>query len=556
MKTCQVSRKDFIVPLCNTACPAGVDVPRYIRAVRQGRYHDAVAVLRERLPLPTVCADACFAPCEDACAYKQLGDPLAIRALKRAAVDNGDDSWLENKKQAPSTGKTVAVVGAGPAGLTTAYYLATKGHGVTLYDAWPEPGGTLRFGVPQFRLPKARLARDIDHILDLGVVFKGNTRIGDDMDFSALTADHDAVFLGCGAMASIRSDLTGWGQGDGVILGWDFLKAVSQGREFNLGDSVAVLGGGNVAVDAARTAIRLGVPKVSLVYRRTRNEMPAHPDEIAAAEAEGVSILENWAPDKVICDNQATEPAVTGLALISCTSEGDGGRECRLILDEDITTRVDANTIIVAIGQKADLDFLSDETGLLSSPDELKIDPDTLETGIPGVFAGGDVVTGPDSIVNAIAQGRKAAEAMDRHLGGSGDVSETLAPAEETVDVAPLPTAPVPRQAMPQLQPWQCRAGFDQAETGLSPEQVEIEAGRCLDCDARKFEVVVNPEKCKECGYCRDACQVGTFGPAEGFNQKGYRPMAVNSSAWCVGCLKCFYVCPDFAIDIIEKHES
>ncbi len=547
MKTYQVPREDFVVPLCSSACPAGVDVPRYIRAVKDGRYDDAVAVLREKLPLPTVCADACFAPCEDACAYKQFGDPVAIRALKRAAVDNGNDSWLKNKKQAPSTGKKVGVVGAGPAGLTAAYYLATQGHGVTLFDGWPEPGGTLRFGVPEFRLPKERLGRDIQHIMDLGVEFKGNTKVGNGTSFEDLKQSHDAVFLACGTMANSKVRLPG-ADNEGVLWGWDFLKAVSEGREFDLGSKVVVLGGGNVALDAARTARRLGA-EVTLVYRRTRNVMPAHPDEVAAAEAEGVSILEKWAPNKVLFDDK-----VTGLALISCAPDGDGGRECKLILDEDITHRVDANTIIVAIGQEADLEFLSGDTDTCASPKKLNINLDTLETGTPGVFAGGDVVTGPASIVSAIGQGRKAAEAIDRYLGSSGDVSEVLAPPEDTVELGPFSCSFEPRQEMATLPSWQRQADFEQVETGLTSRQIDTEAARCLNCDARKFEVVLNTENCKECGYCVEVCKVDSFGPADFFNQKGYRPMEKKSDDYCVGCLKCFYACPDFAIDIIQKN--
>jgi len=547
MKTYQVPREDFIVPLCNSACPAEVDVPRYIRAVKDGRYDDAVAVLREKLPLPTVCADACFAPCEDACAYKQFGDPVAIRALKRAAVDNGGDSWLKNKKQAPSTGKKVGVVGAGPAGLTAAYYLATQGHEVTLFDGWPEPGGTLRFGVPEFRLPKERLGRDIKHIMDLGVEFKGNTKIGASTSFDELKQSHDAVFLACGTMANSKVRLPG-ADSEGVLWGWDFLKAVSEGREFDLGSKVVVLGGGNVALDAARTARRLGAD-VTLIYRRTRNEMPAHPDEVAAAEAEGVSILEKWSPNRVLFGEK-----VTGLVLISCASDGDGGRECKLTLDEDITHRVDANTIIVAIGQEADLEFLSSDTDTCASPKKLNINLDTLETGTPGVFAGGDVVTGPASIVSAIGQGRKAAETIDRYLGGSGDVSEVLAPPEDVVELGPFSCSFEPRQEMATLPSWQRQTGFEQVEKGLSIRQIDTEAARCLNCDARKFEVVVNTENCKECGYCVEVCKVDSFGPADFFNEKGYRPMEKKSDDYCVGCRKCFYACPDFAIDIIQKH--
>jgi len=528
MKTYRVPREEFIVPRCSQACPAGVDVPRYIRAVKEGRFDDAVAVLRERLPLPTVCADACFAPCEDACAFQQYGDPVAIRALKRAAVDHGGDAWLTRVNQAPASGQKVAVVGAGPAGLTAAYYLAGQGHAVTIFDAWDEPGGTMRYGVPAYRLPKDRLAADIKPIFDRGVEFKGGTRVGRDIGFDELTKNFDAVFIGCGAMAETGVSLDG---ADGRVLSsGGFLKDAAEGKLVEIGARVVVIGGGNSALDAARTARRLGAAKVTLVYRRTRGEMPAHPEEVAAAVDEGVEILENWAPGRLIQDGNA-------VGFVRCASEGDGGRECRLVYDEEVRIRLDADTVIVAAGHKADLDFLGGAA---------------LESPAEGVFAGGDAKTGPDSIVGAIAQGRAAAEAIDQYLGGTGDVSETLAPAENEVELTALDRSVIPRQEMLTLATWRRTSGFDQVETGLSPAQAKVEAGRCLNCDARKFEVVLNTENCKECGYCVEVCGVQTFGPADSFNSKGYRPMECKTSDWCVGCFKCFFACPDFAIDVSE----
>jgi NADPH-dependent glutamate synthase beta subunit-like oxidoreductase len=259
----KVRRGDFIVPLCSDACPAGVDVPRYIRAVRDGKYDEAVAVLREKLPLPTVCADACFAPCEDACAYKQFGDPIAIRAIKRAAVDKGGDTWKERKRVSEKTGKKVAIVGSGPAGLTAAYYLVSKGHEVTVFDAFAKPGGTMRYGIPNYRLPEERLDKDIKDVLDWGVVFKGNTTIGKDITFDQLKKDYDAVFVASGANGSLTIALDGV-EKSGVLWGWEFLRDVGSGQIFDLSGDVIVVGGGNVAIDVALTAKRLGADNVHL----------------------------------------------------------------------------------------------------------------------------------------------------------------------------------------------------------------------------------------------------------------------------------------------------
>ncbi|MBW2085452.1 MAG: FAD-dependent oxidoreductase, partial [Deltaproteobacteria bacterium] len=202
MSSKRVLSSGFIMPRCTEACPVQVDVPRYIRAVRDKKYDAAVAILREKLPFPTVCADACFAPCEDVCAYKQFGDPIAIRAIKRAAVDKGGDAWKQKKKIADKTGRKVAIVGAGPAGLTAAYYLAGKGHEVTVFDSFPKPGGLMRYGIPDYRLPEERLDKDINDILEWGIHFKGNTSIGKDLTLDQLKNDHDVIFVASGANGS------------------------------------------------------------------------------------------------------------------------------------------------------------------------------------------------------------------------------------------------------------------------------------------------------------------------------------------------------------------
>ena len=545
MSQVRVSRKDFIVPRCSNACPAGVDVPRYIRAVKDGRYDDAVAVLRERIPFPTVCADACFAPCEDVCAYKQFGDPIAIRALKRAAVDNGGDAWKKNQKKAASTGKKAAVVGAGPAGLTAAYYLALQGHAVTVFDEFPEPGGMMRYGIPQYRLPQERLEKDVAAVMDLGVTFKGETSIGGGTSLDKLKKEFDAVFIASGANSSAQIPLEGRDM-NGVLWGWDFLRDVALGKDVKLGKEVVVVGGGNVAIDVALTAKRMGARDVSIVCLESREEMPAHPWEVKLAEEEGVIIHNAWAPKMVL-----GEKAACGIGLMRCTSVFDDACSFNPVYDEMITHKIDAENIILAIGQAPVLEFVGN--GVDVKANRIVADPDTLATSAAGIFAGGDVVTGPQSIIGGIAQGRKAAESMDKFLGGKGNIAETLAPPEDEILLPPMEQLIRSRNEMAHLAPWARAQGFDQVEQGLTADQIKAEASRCLNCDARKFEVVLDTEKCKECGYCAEVCGVETFGPAESFNAKGYRPMEVKSADWCVGCFKCFFSCPDFAIDVREK---
>jgi len=545
MSQFRVNRKDFIVPRCTNACPAGVDVPRYIRAVRDGAYDQAVAVLREKIPFPTVCADACFAPCEDVCAYKQFGDPIAIRAIKRAAVDKGGDGWKKRKKQSAKSGKKVAVVGAGPAGMTAAYYLSAKGHEVTLLDAFPKPGGMMRYGIPRYRVPDERLDRDVNVILEQGVTFRGETVVGKDVTMADLKKDFDAVFVSSGANSSARIPVEGADK-KGVLWGWEFLRDVSSGKSFSLGKNVVVVGGGNVAIDVALTAKRLGAKRVDLFCLEKREEMPAHPWEIALAEEEGVFINNSWAPKRVLGDER-----VTGLGLMRCVSVLDKACNFNPVYDEDITHKVQADTIILAVGQAAVLDFIGREKNIAVEKNRLSVGDD-LATGEAGVFAGGDVVTGPASIIGAIAQGRRAAQAVDRFLGGSGDISETLADPEDEVALSEFAALVQPRNELPHLKVWERANNFDQVEKPLTDSQIQAETNRCLNCDARRFEVSVNVESCKECGYCVEVCGVDTFAPAEGFNVKGYRPMVCKSSDWCVGCFKCFFSCPDFAIDVRE----
>ena len=537
-------RSEFIVPRCTDACPAGVDVPRYIRAVKDGKYDEAVAVLREKLPLPTVCADACFAPCEEVCAYQQFGEPIAIRAIKRAAVDKGGDAWKNAKKTAAKTGKKAAVVGAGPAGLTVAYYLATKGHEVTLFDAFPKPGGAMRYGIPDYRLPEERLDKDINDILELGITFKGETVIGKDVTLDELKKDFDALFLASGANGSTKIPVEGSDK-DGVLWGWDFLKDVALGESFDLTGDVVVVGGGNVAIDVALTARRLGAKGVQLYCLESREEMPAHAWEIARAEEEGVVIHNGWGPVAVMGNGTAT-----GLRFQKCISVFDKEGNFNPTFDAEKTEKSDAAAIILAVGQTADLGYVEGQAGI-DAKGRIAVS-ETQVTGDAAVFAGGDVVSGPDSIIGAISQGRKAAGAMDAYLGGDGNINEILATPEEAIFLPPFLMEVKPRNDMGILKPWERLSGFDQVEQGLSEQGIADEAARCLNCDARKFEVVLNIENCKECGYCAEVCGVGTFGPASIFNTKGYRPAEVKSSDWCVGCFKCYFSCPDFAIDVAE----
>lgn len=541
-----VKRENLVIPPCMEACPAGVDVPRYIRAVKLRKYDEAVAVLREKIPFPIVCADACFAPCEDLCAYSQFGDPIAIRALKRAAIDKGGERWKSNKKVAPKTGKKIGIIGAGPAGLTAAYYLVSQGHEVTVYDVFSKPGGMMRYGIPKYRLPEERLDKDIKDILEWGVTFKGNTTVGKDISLDQLKKDFDAIFVASGANGSTKIPLEG-AEKKGILWGWDFLRDVELGKAFDFKGDVIVVGGGNVAIDVALTAKRLGAENIHLYCLEKREEMPAHVWEISRAEEEGIFIHNSWGPKKVLGDKK-----VKGLGLVRCTSVFDDEGIFNPTYDEEITDKMEANYIILAVGQKADLGFVERQKNININEGRIEVEEKTLDTGEKGIFAGGDVVSGPDSIISAIAHGRKAAASIDKYLGGQGDISEEFATPEEGVLITEFVREVKPRSQMPLLGLKERSTSFEQVERGLSEEQAIAEAKRCLDCDARMFEVVVYAENCKECGYCDEVCGLDIFVPTDYFNSRGYRPVEVKDSKRCVGCLQCFYVCPDYAIDIRE----
>jgi formate dehydrogenase beta subunit len=547
MEGIRVMRESFVTPPCTNACPAGVDVSRYLRCIKEGDFDESLAVIREKIPLPTVCADACFNPCEDSCAYKQFGDPVAIRALKRAAVDNGGNLWKRNKKVAAKTGKKIAIIGSGPAGLTASYYLATLGHKVVMYDSFPKPGGMMRYGIPRYRLTEDRLERDIKEILDLGVEFQPDTTIGQEILLREIQEEFDAIFLATGANASRRIDLDGLDK-SGVFWGLDFLGAVAKGEKIGFQGDVVVVGGGNVAIDVALTVKRLGADKVSLVCLEKREEMPAHHWEISRAEEEGVAIYNSWGPKIILGDG-----SVTGAEFIQCTAVFDKSGNFNPVYNEKITNTIQAQNIVLAIGQSSVIDFLNEKTtAIITERGLVKVEEDGLATGEPGVFAGGDIVSGPASIIDAIGHGKKGAILIDKYLGGQGIIDEELATPEDEVVIPESIKKVKARARMPLLGLKERLISFEQVERGLNRQQAIEEAKRCLDCDAREFEVAVYIENCKECGYCMEVCGLEIFVPASEFNKKGYRPVEPKNSEKCVGCLRCFYACPDYAIDIRE----
>jgi len=489
---------------CGITCPAGINVQGYVQLIGQGKYKEAIQLIMERLPLPGVLGRVCPHPCETQCRRLEVDEAIAIRDLKRFAADQVDLESLplpeiEDRKE------KVAVIGSGPAGLTVAYYLRKKGYRITLFESLPVLGGMLRVGIPDYRLPPEVLDREINHILRTGVEVRNNIRFGTDITLEDLKQEgFSAVFLAIGAHGSFKLGIPGEDTAKGIVDAIDFLRDVNLGKQTDIGDKVVIIGGGNVAIDAARVAKRLGSSAVTVAYRRSEAEMPAYAEELEGAKEESIEFSYLTAPIRII--NQ--DGRVTGIECIRTElgSPDESGRR-RPVPVEGSEFIISCDTVIPAIGQATDNTWAEQMPGLKwTRRNTITVNPHTMQTTIPHVFACGDIVTGPATVIEAVGSGHKAVDAIHWYLNGEdlNDHTEQLAGEE---DLSPNPKAgdwqdidagifPEARSPGRFLEPTHRIDSFQEVELGFSESDAQQEAMRCLNCGV-----------CSECMECVRVCE-------------------------------------------------
>ena len=461
---------------CVALCPAGVDVPGYMALVGEGRYADAVRLIRKDNPFPTACAYICEHPCEARCRRNMVDDALNIRALKRYAVDQAGD--VPQPDCASATGKKVAVIGGGPGGLSAAYYLALMGHKVTVYEKRERLGGMMRYGIPSYRLPREKLDQDIQAILSLGIEVHTGVSVGQDVSFEELKREYDSLYLSIGAQTDKKTGIPGEDSA-GVISAVELLRHIGDDEmpDFT-GLEVAVIGGGNVAMDVTRSAIRLGARKVSCVYRRRLEDMTAQMEEVEGAMAEGAEILALHAPTRIESGENGEVKALWVQPQVIGEMDQSSGRPKPYAADVG-ERRIPADVIIVAVGQGIESAGLEQSGIHIQRGGRLMANPTTQLSEMEGVFAGGDCVTGPATVIRAIAAGKVAAANIDEYLGFHHEITaQVKVPAPRFNDLRPTGrVSNAERDADERKRDFLC------IECGLSDEEARQESGRCLRCD-------------------------------------------------------------------------
>jgi len=596
---------------CRAACPVHTDAGAYVTAIAEGRSRDAYLIARGQNPFPSICGRVCAAPCESACRRGTVDAPVAIRALKRYVTEQfGVESfhaasvWHEaHGPVPPATGSSVGIIGGGPAGLSAAYELRLLGHAVTVYEAADRLGGMMVLGIPEYRLSRELIAREIEAIIELGIDVKLGARIGETVTFDELLERHEQLFLAVGTGRGRGLDLPGADQ-DGVVRAVEFLLNVNQGYHVKLGERVVVVGGGNVAFDAARTALRAaadgaggggradpqadpvtgspedarrsmtttldvaraavreGVKSVTVIALESEAEIPADPEEIEEAEAEGIIIVFRKGPHRFV----GTDGRVTGLETIDVASVFDAEGRFAPTFNEGTEAVMAADTIILAVGQAAELDFLGDRPIERTRSGGVHVDSATLRTSDPRIWAGGDVAKGPRNLIDAVADGQRAARAIHTSTqadGGERPAPEGVRPARGVrVELTRRPAYrrlatgydAIARQAVPAMATDR-RTGFAEVETGYDGQDAWLESLRCLRC----FDnIMLEPSLCILCGLCVDVCPTDCITIARADHlDLGTEAQSVLllDEDQCIRCGLCVNRCPPGALSMVNAQE-
>ncbi|MEM2937260.1 MAG: FAD-dependent oxidoreductase [Candidatus Bathyarchaeia archaeon] len=540
------------LPPCRAACPAHVNVQAYVSLIQKGKFKEAVEVIRKDMPFPAICGRVCFSPCEDACARVNVDQAVAIRALKRLVADiEREQGRVEPEPVPKKHSEKVAIIGAGPAGLTAAYELAKLGYPVTVFEHMAEPGGMMRYCIPNFRLEKFVVANEIAYIKDIGVEIKTGVEFGKDITLESLKKDdYKAVFIAIGTQLGMKLNVPGEDL-EGVINAVDFLRALAMGKHVDVGERVAVIGGGNTAIDAARTAKKLGAKEVMILYRRSREEMPALPHEVELAEKDGVKLYFLVAPKRIIGENGKVKAVECLKMRLGEPDESGRRRPIPISFSEHL---YEVNMVIPALGQVAELSSLPPE--LLSKEKRgtpIQYDPQTLETNIPGVFVGGDVATGPASIIEAVGAGKRAAVSIHLYLSGQDLRKERGENVEEVTWVKDWRVLDRKgRRYDPPIE--KPHLSFEEAREYLEQlkQKARFEAFRCLGCGpcaeclagidlCEGDKAVIDENKCVGCNVCAVVCPFGAV-------KKDAKGIARVDEDLCKGCGLCAARCPEKAI--------
>ncbi len=541
---------------CRQACPIGIDIARAFHQASMGELEEALAIYRLDNPLPGICGRVCYHPCELECNRRQFDEAINIRGFERFLSDHGR---VDLRREAPASARRerVAVIGAGPAGLSASYHLARLGFPVTVFEALPEPGGMLRYGIPEYRLPREILRREIGYIEQIGVAIRTGVRVGTDLFLADIKKDYPAVFIAAGAHGGTRLGVEG-DELRGVMEGIKFLRQISLGEKIKVGKKVAVIGGGNTAIDCARTARRLGAKEVRIVYRRSAAEMPALAEDVASVQKEGIQVDFLAAPGRVI-SRKGRVASLECLRMELGAPDASGRPQPVAIQGSEFLVPVD--TVIAAVGQVPEVEFAG-ELGLsLSRSGVIEISPETAETSVEGVFAGGDSAGGKAFVADAIAAGKMGALAILCYLEGkdirkefearqigarpSFSFRQEIEPGKDPVDLKKVVSygeintlcfLPGPRKENPDLlTPEESIRAFQEVKAGLSAEEMGDEISRCFQCGT-----------CSQCDLCFLLC------PDVSIAKDGKKGYLVKTD-YCKGCSICASTCPRHVIEMEDR---